>query len=449
MSRPELNLFIPIVKVDEENRLIYGRITEETPDSVNEVMDYETSKPYFRKWSAFFQNATDGKSFGNVRMQHDKTRNAGHLTDIAFVDDLRAIDVVAKINDDREWQRVLDGDYTGFSPGGRYVKRWTDEQGKKRYTAEPSEVSIVDYPMHKSATFQILKTDGSSEERPFRTIEKEAHVKPEIAGITLEKLQADNPDMAPLDMLKKYAGEEIGDVVSAAYALQSIVYLYQKEMAEGHPEAAAQVEALKNAIANLKTFIASEIMEAAPGDVINLAQGIGDLCKADATEKLSEFNQSIAESGYALIKVGAAISGSNMQKIQAIHDHATSMGASCKSAKAEETGDLEKVAAQAAETLGKVEGERDEALTKVATLTTENETLTARVKELEAEPEPGKGVTKTAAVTVTKADDGGGASDTTEKLQKVAEALDRGDSQGAGVELIKLIHEKAGRPAAQ
>jgi len=51
---------------------------------------------------------------------------AGKLTDIAFDDDAKRITVAAKIVDDDEWRKVQEGVYTGFSQGGRYVKRWPD-----------------------------------------------------------------------------------------------------------------------------------------------------------------------------------------------------------------------------------------------------------------------------------------------------------------------------------
>ena len=50
-----LNLFIPITKVDVEKRLVFGRLAEESPDSIGEIFDYESSKPYYQEWSSFFQ----------------------------------------------------------------------------------------------------------------------------------------------------------------------------------------------------------------------------------------------------------------------------------------------------------------------------------------------------------------------------------------------------------
>jgi hypothetical protein len=57
--------------------------------------------------------------------------------------------------------------YTGFSQGGRYVKRWADpDTGLTRYTAEPHEISLVDLPCVPDATFDVVK-GGMVERRGF------------------------------------------------------------------------------------------------------------------------------------------------------------------------------------------------------------------------------------------------------------------------------------------
>ena len=75
--------------------------------------------------------------------------------------------MAAKIVDDDEWRKVQEGVYTGFSQGGRYVKRWPDpDTGLVRYTAEPHEISLVDLPCVPDATFDVVK-DGVAEKRAF------------------------------------------------------------------------------------------------------------------------------------------------------------------------------------------------------------------------------------------------------------------------------------------
>jgi len=159
-----MSLFIPLCKVDAAQRLVYGQI-DETPDRAGEVFDYKSSKRHFMSWSKTIQKATGGKSFGNVRAMHGAVA-AGKLEDIQFDDKARRIQLTARIVDDGEWEKVEQGVYTGFSPGGRYVKRWRDGN-LTRYTAEPSEISIVDLPCIPSASFTLVKADGAEEQVAF------------------------------------------------------------------------------------------------------------------------------------------------------------------------------------------------------------------------------------------------------------------------------------------
>ncbi|SHG91287.1 NUDIX domain-containing protein [Bradyrhizobium erythrophlei] len=161
-----LSLFVQLHKVDVEKQTVYGTAVEEVADRAGEIFDYATSKGEFEKWSGDIEKSTDGKSKGNVRAMHGKVA-AGKLTDIGFDDKRKAIDVAAKIVDKDEWQKVLEGVYTGFSIGGSYLKRWTDGD-LKRYTARPAEISLVDLPCVPTATFSIIKADGSQEMRKFQ-----------------------------------------------------------------------------------------------------------------------------------------------------------------------------------------------------------------------------------------------------------------------------------------
>jgi hypothetical protein len=165
-----INVFVPIRKIDEENRLVYGVVTEEVPDKDNEILDYASSKPHFQAWSDEISKATDGKSLGNIRVMHGP-KAAGKMIDLQFLDAEKRIETCAKIIDDAEWQKVKEGVYTGFSVGGQYQKRWDDPTQPKftRFTAVPSEVSLVDNPCVPTAHFTVVKANGITEERLFKT----------------------------------------------------------------------------------------------------------------------------------------------------------------------------------------------------------------------------------------------------------------------------------------
>lgn len=166
-----LQLIIPIEKIDVERRLVYGTIVAEEMDKTGEIFDYASSKPHFEAWSDEISKATGGKSVGNVRAMHTK-KAAGRFEVLEFDDNAKKIRGAAKIVDDEEWMKCVEGVYTAFSFGGPYVRRWVDGEGKRRYTARPAEVSIVDNPAMPGTHFELMKADGTSEQREFKNAEK-------------------------------------------------------------------------------------------------------------------------------------------------------------------------------------------------------------------------------------------------------------------------------------
>jgi hypothetical protein len=166
MTEPadRLAMFIPLAKADAARRLVYGYF-DETPDRAGEVCDYVSARPAFEIWSAELEKASEGKSLGNIRGQHSNVA-AGKLVELNFDDAARRIGFVARIVDDNEWRKVEEGVYTGFSPGGRYARRWK-EGAHVRYTPLVRELSIVDLPCNPAATFTMVKADGAEREVRF------------------------------------------------------------------------------------------------------------------------------------------------------------------------------------------------------------------------------------------------------------------------------------------
>jgi hypothetical protein len=188
----KMQMFIPITKVDVARRLVYGIAATETPDKSGEVFDYDSSKPNFEKWSSEFEKQTDGKSKGNMRAMHSAIA-AGRFEELVLNDDDKQVEVCGKVVDDNEWNKVVEGVYTGFSIGGSYAKRWKDGE-HMRYTAVPSEISLVDNPCNGDALFTMVKADGSQESRHFAN--------KEIQMITNDMVAAKAKELA------KAAGDE-------------------------------------------------------------------------------------------------------------------------------------------------------------------------------------------------------------------------------------------------
>ncbi|MBR8248686.1 DUF6582 domain-containing protein [Burkholderia cenocepacia] len=221
-----LKLFARLTKVDEEKRLVYGRATEEVVDRAGEIMDYATSKPYFEKWSGDIAKATDGKSVGNLRAMHGNVA-AGKLTGIDFRDDEKAIDICTKVVDDNEWNKVLEGVYTGFSIGGDYVKRWADaELSARRFTADPCEISLVDLPCVPTASFfSIEKADGSVMQKVFKAAES-----PSTSAVDELAKMLNDGEVKPEDLLAlikakkeegKYGDVEYADTANKKYPIDT------------------------------------------------------------------------------------------------------------------------------------------------------------------------------------------------------------------------------------
>lgn len=165
------SIFFQLAKVDEAKRLVYGIATAEVADKANEILDYETSVPYFKAWSADMEKASGGKSLGNVREMHDN-KAVGKLTELNCDDVAKTISVCAKIVEESTWQKVLEGVLTGFSIGGDYVKKWKDTANAAltRFTANPAEISVVDAPCVGIAVFEYIKSDGSVEKRNLNSV---------------------------------------------------------------------------------------------------------------------------------------------------------------------------------------------------------------------------------------------------------------------------------------
>ncbi len=213
------DLFFQITKVDEEKRLVTGQACAEVPDRAGEIFDYETSKPLFEKWSAQVAEDTDGKSYGNVRSMHSNVAAGKVAEPLMFDDANKAINVAVKVVDDNEWEKVLEGVHTGFSIGGSYVNKWKDptDPALTRYTAEPSEISLVDRPCVPTAKFfDVVKADGTVLRKAF----KEKAMEQEQTAVTVDQLtdemaaMLNKGDLTAGDMLvavRKALGEKALD----------------------------------------------------------------------------------------------------------------------------------------------------------------------------------------------------------------------------------------------
>ena len=163
-------MFLPLTKVDEEQKKIYLTATSETVDKQNQSLDYEKSKPEFEKWSNEVQNISFGKSYGNIRQQHDSTKPIGKVCEpLQYDDENKKIDIVVKVVDDAAWELVKAGVLSGGSIGGAYKsKRYDPTLGCTKYIPVLSEISLVDMPCNPDSVFTLIKSNGTLEIHKFK-----------------------------------------------------------------------------------------------------------------------------------------------------------------------------------------------------------------------------------------------------------------------------------------
>ncbi|HEY2390575.1 MAG TPA: hypothetical protein VGK22_05335 [Candidatus Angelobacter sp.] len=265
-----LNLFAQIAKIDESKHEVWGIATAEVIDKEGEIFDYDSSKPYFKKWSDEISKATDGKSLGNVREMHAPSA-VGKLVAIDFDDDLKQVRVGARIVDSVAWQKCMQGVYTGFSIGGAYVKAWKEGE-YVRFTAKPVEISVVDNPCVPGAHFTAVKADGSFEVRKF------------------------NSNTRALKIGARHSKETLSHLAAAKACMD--------QMAQNNQDASSHLDALlDNNNAGSAAMLAAGEINKFPGDP---RPGIktGEQTMLDANDK-AQLEKAHAGSAVALAKLAA------------------------------------------------------------------------------------------------------------------------------------------------
>ncbi len=283
----KMNVFVPITKIDEEKRLVYGLLAEEAIDKSGEIFDYESSKPYVKQWSEYFKNATattgQAPSEGNLRSMHTN-KPAGKFISVECDDVAKNVPVCGYVGDDEQWRATMNGERTGFSLGGSYVKRWKDEAtGAIRYTAKIAEGSLVDNPCMYGATFTAIKADGASELRKFAKHDVDDVAK--TADELSKSIDAFLEKHAPGKFKKSlYDVCSLADVVMS---LQSVIMWCESDaFFEG--DTAPGLDQLKQALsvlgAALLAMTAEEVAELTGGDPgLEMAMNADDLKKFSDT----------------------------------------------------------------------------------------------------------------------------------------------------------------------
>lgn len=274
----KLQKFAKLAKVDVSQQLVYGILCEEAPDKAGEVFDYASSVPYFKAWNEQFSKAivSDGvPSVGNLRAMHGKVA-AGKFVSMEYDDATKQVTVCAKVVDKNEWEKVLAGVYTGFSIGGSYVKVWQDGDYLK-YTAKPSEGSLVDNPCMYGATFTAIKGEGLEEVVKFvgsgeeQSVEKGLYDVQDLAGC-LRSLNSCRRWIA-------YETSQEGDGSTIAGQLKNIVQQLGAILVQYTAEQVSELTAGEEDQQE-KAMDAKELQKAIADALAPVVESVGNLNKA-------------------------------------------------------------------------------------------------------------------------------------------------------------------------
>lgn len=299
----DAKLFVDFTRTDDEARMVYGYATTEALDSYGTIIDLgsvEACLPDYLKWR-------------NVREMHQPSA-VGTADELTL--DAKGLFVGVHVVDDMAWTKVKEGVYKGFSIGGK-----KDYQiGNRIFIKRINEITLGDRPSNEDCTFDTFRIfQGEEVDSMKKTIEAPAG---EVTDV------------------KRYAGEEITDSSVAMNALESIMTVLNWEKMEAAnqgegPEGASQIAFLKAAIENLKAFISSEILE--DNETVTVAAST-----VSAVVEMTAGDDTDVE------RVGATMSKKNLERVQAMHDHAADMGAACR---VEECGRIARITQDAGKVL--------------------------------------------------------------------------------------------------
>lgn len=421
-----LKAFIPLTKVDDEKRMVWGYASTDALDSHGEIVAR----------AAIEKALDDYMKFANIREMHQLS--AVGVAKEASIDE-KGLFIGVHVVDEIAWGKVKAGVYKGFSIGGKCLAK----TGKTIDELTLNEISLVDRPANPECTFTtwkadgaVAKADGSTEEV---TLDLSAVRSTSTATETVAKSE---PKPAESDAQIAKGFWNLQSLIEALQTLRGVVNSasYEAQNGEHSPEMVGELrDVLTGLAAAAQKYLGEEVaaMLAPPSTgVIALAQEGGEIAKAgrrfsgDTKAAIKAAHDALKAADKALSELGYdADDEEEGGEVEA------SKAASAPLAKADvepvfdaETTEL----VQKAALPGVTEGAHARDVVKAALGALAK--AQARVTELEALPAPSKGVLKA----VTKGSDASeGQGSTDNEVAPVKKADGSVDSLAT---LIKGIH---------
>ncbi len=144
-------LFAEIVKFDDEQRTVYGKVADDSPDLDGQIADREWLRREVPQWF---------ERWGNIREMHHSLA-AGVGQELEEKDD--GFYLEAHIVDSGAWEKVRAGVYKGFSIGIKnpVIRSDTEAPCGRIVGGSIVEVSLVDHPANENARFLLVKNSNA------------------------------------------------------------------------------------------------------------------------------------------------------------------------------------------------------------------------------------------------------------------------------------------------
>lgn len=371
----ELQIFADIQKVDDEKRLVYGYASTTALDSQGEKITKE----------AMAEALPDYLKFSNIREMHQASA-VGTAENVDVND--KGIYLAAKIVDDNAWKKVKAGVYKGFSIGGKSLSKVDNVIEKLRI----SEISLVDRPANPECVIELYKAEGLNEQNADDTKTENENTREDSKSKESESTSNE----------QKSEGEKSQESVidSDTPRAATVQEKSQKshDLKKGMYDV-AQLACLIDQLNGLKAFAEWEATaegdnSPVPAKLKDAVNSLGEILTemvAEETKELTEDDNDddeiVTDVAYSektkdVQKAGARNSKGDGERIQKMHDIATELGADCGGA------DSVKSQHAALDDIKKI----DDLQSNIQKLEDEKTQLQKRVTELEALPQPAKGV---------------------------------------------------------
>ncbi len=173
LTNKRIERFATISRIDEEQRMVYGIATDETPvyewadTDIEVVVSHAATKKAVARWL----------EWGNIREMH-QARAVGVAREVTFNDVKRETYVAAYIADDQAWEKVKAQVYKGFSILGP-IHAWDQPDKKmKRITVtdyDLDEISLCDRPKNPTSRITLWRAAGQGDEAPKEILDEEVN----------------------------------------------------------------------------------------------------------------------------------------------------------------------------------------------------------------------------------------------------------------------------------